>query len=467
MKSVDTRSSVRPLTYALAAGLGLVLDLSGALHIYWLGTLNQLLAAATALLLVGIAAGWLLVARRTPAVCADGPAQPTRAATPATHDSARITQRLLTLLMLLAWLATARDLIVFLAPALTPLWMILAAAGALLFALALVRPPAVGWLLLGAALLGSVARLGSVAYVPIEPARGDMLPLVQQALGNLLAGHSPYTRYFMPWELPLTYLPVTWLAYLPPYVLGLDIRVTNLLAELLIGAALAWLAAARHKQRDEPGRLLWAWVFLQPTSLNWSLSTTAPVLWALLALTLVLTLGGRLRRAAFALGLCAAASPLAIVVAPFVLLRWVRVVGWRRAALLACGAGLVALVFVLPFLLWSPQEFVFGGLRWFNDNELFPRLRWDMDQTWARMVGFSGVFWRHGLVGILKPIQALLLAGLIGLYWRWGAAGARLAPLVVAAFLLFMVFNPVLWPYLYNPALLAALVAAIAINAER
>lgn len=450
---------MRPLTYALVAGLGLVLDLSGALHIYWLGPLSQLLAAATALLLVGIAAGWLLLARRASA---------TDAAEPATqHESTRITQRILTLLMLLAWLATTRDLIVFLAPALTPLWMILAGASALLFALALRRPPSVGWLLLGAALLGSFARLASFAYVPIEPARGDMLPLVQRALDNLFAGRSPYTTYAMPWELPLTYLPVTWLAYLPPYTLGLDIRLTNLLAELLIGAALAWLATARHEPRDEPGRLLWAWVFLQPTSLNWSLSTTAPVLWALLALTLVLTLGGRLRSAALALGLCAAASPLAVVAAPFMLLRWLRVVGWRRAVLLAGGAGLVALAFVLPFLIWSPQEFLFGGLRWFNDNDLFPRLRWELDQTWARMVGFSGIFWRHGLVGILKPIQALLLAGLIGLYWRWGASGERLAPLVVVAFLLFMVFNPVLWPYLYNPALIAALVAAIAIQAER
>jgi hypothetical protein len=34
--------------------------------------------------------------------------------------------------------------------------------------------------------------------------------------------------------------------------------------------------------------------------------------------------------------------------------------------------------------------------------------------------------------------------------------------LLAAAFLLFMLFNPVLWPYLYNPALVAALAAVAA-----
>jgi hypothetical protein len=82
-----------------------------------------------------------------------------------------------------------------------------------------------------------------------------------------------------------------------------------------------------------------------------------------------------------------------------------------------------------------------------------------MDNTWARVVGFSGIFWRHGLVAILKPFQALLLVGLVALYWHWGASGRRLAPFVAAAFILFTAFNPILWPYLYNPALIGALLA--------
>src|SRR2546429_34178 len=55
----------RTLAIALAIALGVVLDVSGVLHVYGLGSLmSQLLAAGTALLLAGIAAGWRLAAAR-------------------------------------------------------------------------------------------------------------------------------------------------------------------------------------------------------------------------------------------------------------------------------------------------------------------------------------------------------------------------------------------------------------------
>lgn len=125
------------------------------------------------------------------------------------------------------------------------------------------------------------------------------------------------------------------------------------------------------------------------------------------------------------------------------------------------SAGLVAAGGILPFLLWSPEAFVFGVWRWFNDNDLYPRMGWELGHTWAHMVGFSGVFWRHELVGVLKPLQLLLLAGLVASFWRWQAGQRTLAPLITAAFLLFMVLNPILWPYLYYPALFSALLAFV------
>jgi hypothetical protein len=198
---------------------------------------------------------------------------------------------------------------------------------------------------------------------------------------------------------------------------------------------------------------------------NWSLSTTAPVFWALLCLLLLLVLAERPRLAALVLGLCGAASSLAAVVAPFVLLHWLRQYGWRRVLALAGMAGGMAAVCILPFLLWAPQSFVYGVFQWFNNNDLYPRLRWEMDHTWARQTGFSGVFWRRGLEDMLKPIQAVLLMGVAALNWRLGAHPWQLAPCVAAAFLLFVAFNPVLWPYLYTPALVAALVASASLSA--
>ncbi len=462
---------VEPWTPALALTimLGVTLDITGALHVYGLGFLmSQKLAAGTALLLVGIALGWLLVAKNVQRV------PDTRYQTPGRY----ILPRLLVLLLLTAWLATMRNFLVFLAPDSNPLYFALFAAGIFILGFALVRPLPPAWLLFSAVLLGSLARVASFSHVPIDPARDDMLPLVQQALDQLLAGQTPYTIYQMPWDLPLTYLPVTWLAYLPPYLLGLDIRLTNLPAELGIGATIVWLtlrtssngnATPDHSDHSVYGYLpllLWAWFFLQPTALNWSLATTAPVQWALLSLTLALVIANRHLPAALTLGLAGAATPLAAIIVPFVLLHWLRTCGWRHTLILAGLAGLLAALFILPFLLWSPEHFRLGVWRWFNDNELYPQLRWDMDHTWARQVGFSGIFWRHGFVDLLKPLQTVLLASLVIVYWRWGATARQLAPIIVAAFLLFVVFNPVLWPYLYTPALIVALLALVPIGTQ-
>jgi len=474
MRLIFPRDAERAAAYVLAIVLGLTLDITGALHVYGLSMLmGQRLAAGAALLLLIIAGGWLRVASSLPPTppmnCERYPGRTYRALALLTPP---IIRRILTLLMLQAWLATAIDFLVFLAPGSIPPWALVFGVGTLALPLALIWPPAPGWVAVGAALLGVIVRVASYPYIPIEPARGDMLPLVQSALDNLLAGRSPYTIYSMPWDVPLTYLPLTWLAYLPPRLLGLDIRLTNVLAELVVAASLAWLAVmlrptseSRRSRlitvwRGEPALLLWAWIFLEPTALHWSLTTTAPVQLALLCVALALLVAERRWMSSAALGLCLAATLLAAVVVPFMVLCWIRSSGLRRTIPLVGIAGLIGALLALPFFLWSPHDFIYGVWIWFNTNDQFPRLRWDMDNTWARVVGFSGIFWRHGLVDILKPLQALLIAGLAALYWRWGASAHRLAPFVAAAFLLFTVFNPILWPYLYNPALIGALLAA-------
>ncbi len=451
---------------ALTILLGLTLDVTSALHVYGLSHLmGQRLALAGGMALVGIATGWIVLAARVGTGGrrqATGPADATR--------PSLLGVRLLIGLLLLAWIATARDVLVFLAPGGHAGLLVLFASGAMAFGAVLVRPPSTRWFLAGAVALGSVTRLVCYTQVPLDPQRSDMLPLIQNALANLLNGQSPYAIYKMPWELPLTYLPLTWLAYLPPYLAGLDIRLTNLGYELGIGAMLLWLHHVGNHTDDtqqlqrplaDMSLLLWAWVFLLPTSLNWSLATTAPVQWAMLTLTLGLLLAGRIWLSAGILGLCAAATPLVTIIAPFVFLAWYRWHGWRTALRLTASAGLVAAGGILPFLLWSPESFLFGVWRWFNDNDLYPRMGWELGHTWAHMVGFSGVFWRRGLEAILKPLQMVLLAGLVIGYWHWQADRRTLAPLITAAFLLFMVFNPVLWPYLYYPALFVALLAFV------
>jgi hypothetical protein len=412
----------------LLAALALLalLDVLGALHVYRLQSVMGSWTALGGALVVSLIALMLLIARA-----------PSRL--PGTRAAA--------LLAACAWAATAHNLAGFLVAAPTPgLWLALAAGLLALLTIAWRRPhPAA--LFATALALGSVARLLAAAALPITPEHGDMLPLVRGALQRLLAGQSPYAIYAMPWPVPLTYLPISWLAYLPPALLGLDIRLSNLIAETCVGVML-W-------RRSPAAAGLWSWMFLQPSVLNWSLTTTAPIWWAVLAAVLAALIERR-HSVWLWLGLAGATSPFAIIVAPFVIIAR-RADGWRKLIRGCATALLVGAAWLAPFLIWDAAMVQYGVWLWFNDLARYPRLRWELDHTWAAQLGFSGSFWRRGLEGWLKPIQIVILLLIGGHTWWRGRSDATLIAALAAALLLFMAFNPVLWPYLYQQAAIACL----------
>lgn len=422
----------------------LLLDVAGSQHVYSRPTI----AAAV---LAGLAMLWLL---------------------PRPHALRELSvQRVVALLPVVALVAAMVDVATFVpansgwSPA---RFVLLFGGGALL--LTLNRAPAV-WIAGAALALGTAIRLIHMRHVAITPANGDMLPLAQGAIANLLAGRSPYMTYTMPWEVPLTYLPVTWLAYLPTYLANLDLRWTNIAAQVVIGGAVAWLAAQRGgtSWRNEPALILWAWLFLQPSVIHWDTGNTAPITWALLAVLIALTVAGKQRAAAVALGVTAAGTPLIAVFGPFVALHWLRRYTWVQTARLLVIAGMVAAVVIVPFFVWAPQDFVQGTYRWFNTLDGWPRQKWLETEPpiWSIITGFSGEFWARGVENWLKPIQAFIVVGVASLFWWRGAPADQLSKHAAVAYLGFMLFNPVLWPYLYNPALVVGLVGLVALPAAQ
>jgi hypothetical protein len=356
-------------------------------------------------------------------------------------------------------------------PSLAIPWNIFIVSASLFFVLSAVRGSSPIRIAAAAALVGIALRLIHFSRFSIDVG-GDMLPLTRSALDSFLAGRSPYAYHHVPDLLPLTYYPLTWLAYLPAYLLHIDLRWTNLVAELAIPAA-ALYAGRRPREReaqaagDSAGSalLLWSFVFLLPSSVFFDRITTAPVAWALLAWTLAVAVRGS-RWDWLLAGLLAATTPLAALPALFLVLTWWRRLSWRQAMGRAAAAAAVALIFIVPFYLWSPRGFLDGAVLWFNDLDRFPGTKWNAYHTWQRYVGFGGLFWRAGLARWLAPIQWSLVAGLAALYLRRGSGRNLLPAYLASAFIAFMVFNSVHWPYFYQPALWCGLVAlAVPANA--
>lgn len=336
-------------------------------------------------------------------------------------------------------------------------------AGGLVLAAAVVRPPPVRTLVLIAVIAGSLLRITTMPVLRIDPRDGDQLPLVLRAIENLLAGRSPYALFYFPWPLPLVYLPVSWLVYLPTYLLHLDIRLTNLALELLVGAALCWSprsdgrkGAWDQSRGGELGALLWSVCFLSPWMLMWSLHNTHPVFWAVLAGLLACLRAQRLGWTVAFVGLSLAASPLGVIVAAFVFAHWLRSRALLPAGLVIGAAGLVGAALMLPFWLWDPQGFLFGVLRWHNDSHRHIYELVKLEHVHPE-IGFVVLFWKLGQLGALKIVQAVLVAALLGLYlWR-RAPRQELPHFVTAAMVLFFVFNPMIHSHYYWIAAVAAL----------
>jgi hypothetical protein len=377
-------------------------------------------------------------------------------------------------------------------------WVLGALGGVALVGLIRPFPPAV---FLGLSLLvGGGLRLLAMSQIPVSMNLGDMLPLINLSTERLLGGASPYHLYHVPYDLALTYWPLNVLPFVPFRALGLDLRVANLLLGWTVGAALLLL----RRGRPDPGWACTAFavLYLTPTMFQWDLVTAAPPFWLWLSV-LFAVIAGEQRAASseqrgirdqgsgirdqeldhasrrtphvsrftfhvslqnlkstiqnvwpgLAVGAAFAAGPLVLPFAPFIGVWWLRR-GWRYALAQGAAAAVVGLLTVGPFLLWDRQAFWLGAVTWFNDIEVLPRAKWETDQSWIYEIGLAGQFWQAGLEGWLKPLQFAGLGLLAVASWGRLRAPADVLRWGSAAYILFMVVNPVIWPYLFTPALL-------------
>lgn len=338
----------------------------------------------------------------------------------------------------------------------------------------LVRPPrarsAFGYLLAGALVL----RGSGLDQWAIHPGARDMLPLVVSACEAFLAGENPYRLYAMQIgsEIPLTYPPLLWLAYLPTVAAGVDPRWTNWFCDAVIATAIAWpllvggrARAEAHAQPDTESQrgvpvsaaalvLVAAYVFSPDVHWN-GVYAESHVDWAILAVLARALSMPNTRRATLGVlfGVALLTRPFNVIILPLLIVFLLRQDGLRSAARTLTISGAIAALGYLPFVLADPEMFYFGTVHWLLDFGP-EHARW-----FREMIGLTGWLYEHDYEHMMPAAQLVVVTAGTCACMLWANSSRRFVAIVMMTYAGFVAFNSLIWmSFWISVALLAAIV---------
>jgi hypothetical protein len=297
----------------------------------------------------------------------------------------------------------------------------LAAATALVAA----RPPRRGILVGMLFAAGLVLRLVGLATTTPDPELADNLPAIGAALDRLMQGENPYGFYaFAQHSTSMAYLPLTFLAYLPAYLAGLDIRATNVV--LSLSEAVAVLLIIRAVRVPEPARsglfLACAVNYVLPLNLGHDLHNEFQMFDLALVIGVGLVVVSRFRPAAVLLGIALGAMPTGLFCVAAVLSYGVRRTTSRELCRLLLVAATIAMLPLLVFLIRDPLPFM-------------QAVSYEVGAQWGHLDGVLDSSWPYaplwfGLGDSLRLVQVGLFAALTcaaAIRVRTAAGAAQLA----------------------------------------
>jgi len=327
---------------------------------------------------------------------------------------------------------------------------------------------------------GLYLRYHHVEGYPIDSQYGDMLPLVKSACVSFLRGEYPYTIHKVPYDLPLTFMPLLWGSYLPAVLFGLDLRIVGLAASAVIMILYLKIfhdqfrAAADvslgQPEREGASAAALATLFLM-LMFSYSTAITAfsiightQPLWMYVALFAYFFLRDDVGPAAFFLALSVASRQTMVVLVPFAYIYWLKSLQRRevlKSALLFAG---VTGVLCLPFAMVSPESFLIRPLHHYAELGRYYMAEQASQHHILSTFGFASLFYLNGLDGYLGAVSFAVWGFMV---WR-GSRGidgrsSALTWMGVTLFL-FYFFSPIPWFYIYIPALLLLSFAVIGLS---
>jgi hypothetical protein len=335
-----------------------------------------------------------------------------------------------------------------------------AVAGAAVLAWTLYRPP--GAVVLTALLVagGLAIRLLWLVVVTPEAQHSDNLFVIRLGLERFVAGQTPYAFFdFTTHANPMPYLPVTFLSYVPPFLLGLNLQTTSYILSLAL-LPLAWglMRALAIPPRDRRLVLLALAVFYAlPISISLDAQTEFQAFNLALVLTFALVMLNRPRLAAACYGLALAAMPVALYCAgPLLVYAW-RTLPRREFVVSAVVTVTTAAVPILAFLLWDAQAFIWSV-------SYVPREAWGILAERRNVVPYEWPYlfaWHH-LGGWLRLVQI----GLVILFTWLALTRARdpfgLLVLALGSYLTLTLTSTYVGPHLLQVVLFLIVLAEVA-----
>ena len=305
----------------------------------------------------------------------------------------------------------------------------------------------------------------AVLWQPLDPARGDMLAVIEAAIRALLKGRDPYAMYKVPWDAPLPYGPVLWAPFVLPHVLNADLRFVTIAGQAFVPlccAAVAAVESARGRLRSAAAWLvvLSAIVF-NPALMTFATVGHTPSYWPLIPLFAAFVTAERWNAAAVTLALLVTGRTTMISIVPvFAIAVWWKDPEQRVRTLLIFAGTLAALL--LPFFLWNPMTM------WDGMVASYPRVMkgvvWTSPDGGAvKTIGITGLLLARHLQQFVEVVQALVLGLIYLAAWRFiRSRGA--APFPWMALALFGFSLTTLWPvyYVYFDVLLVLISGAAA-----
>ena len=335
-------------------------------------------------------------------------------------------------------------------------WILMLTGGGVAFLGFLwLRPPSP--LMLSALLFGGGALIRVIwfAFITPTPQHTDHLFVIDLGLQRFMAGETPYAYFdFGTHTNPMPYLPWTFLSYFPPFIAGLDLRMTSFVLSLALLGAFWMVFRALSLSPSVRDQLMLALgvLYILPISISLDEQTEFAPYNLMLVLTFGLIALRQFQLAAVAYGFALGSMTVGLFCAVPLLCFALRTLPWRQVVRLGVIVGGVAGTPILIFLIWDAHAF------WWAVSYV-PREAWGaLDQGLWAAGPWNTIVW-HALGGWLRLVQVGFFLLFTVLVWRRLRTVYDLIVLSAGGYLALVLSGPYVGPHLVQVVIFLTVLA--------